>query len=134
MIRQEAGTTSYRMNHYHFDHVYWAPIIGVFCQNWGVIDHCVMNGFTNEGFLHFWPSEHAANGNTGDRGDSLWEASAGFGGPNFFIEDNWLEGGAGTSGGKICFRHNTISHDNSRMPRNRSDVRASSRRSALVIL
>jgi hypothetical protein len=64
---------------------------------------------TNGGFVHFWP------GSNTDLGDSLFETSAGFGGPNFlFLEDNWLDGGTDiTAGGKICARYNKFFGNNS---------------------
>jgi hypothetical protein len=88
MIRVEAGTTPVRIDHCHFNGTYWSPQIGVFSKNWGVLDHNVMDNsrFTLGGFVHFWPGART------DLGDSLWETSAGFGGPNFlFLENNWLE-------------------------------------------
>jgi hypothetical protein len=110
MIRVEAGTTPVRIDHCHFNGTYWSPQIGVFSKNWGVLDHNVMDNsrFTLGGFVHFWPGART------DLGDSLWETSAGFGGPNFlFLENNWLEGGSDiTVGGKICARYNKFFGNN----------------------
>ena len=111
LIKVEAGTTPVRIDHCHFHGCYWSPQIGVFSQNWGVFDHNVMdnNVLGNGGFVHFWP------GSNTDLGDSLFETSAGFGGPNFlFLEDNWLDGGTDiTAGGKICARYNKFFGNNS---------------------
>jgi FG-GAP-like repeat len=111
LIRVEAGTTPARIDHCHFHGCYWSPQIGVFSQNWGVFDHNVMdnNVVGNGGFVHFWPGANT------DKGDSMFETSAGFGGPNFlFLEDNWLDGGTDiTAGGKICARYNKFFGNNS---------------------
>jgi hypothetical protein len=111
LIKVEAGTTPVRIDHCHFHGCYWSPQIGVFSQNWGVFDHNVMdnNVLGNGGFVHFWPGANT------DLGDSLFETSAGFGGPNFlFLEDNWLDGGTDiTAGGKICARYNKFFGNNS---------------------
>ena len=111
LIKVEAGTTPVRIDHCHFHGCYWSPQIGVFSQNWGVLDHNVMdnNVFGNGSFVHFYPGANT------DHGDSLFETSAGFGGPNFlFLEDNWLDGGTDiTAGGKICARHNKFFGNNS---------------------
>jgi FG-GAP-like repeat len=105
IIRVEAGTTPARIDHCHFHGIYWSPKIGVFSQNWGVIDHNVLdNQISNEGLVHFYPGANT------DLGDSLFETSAGFGGPNFlFLEDNYMRGGTDIhAGGKICARHNKL--------------------------
>jgi hypothetical protein len=111
LIRVEAGTIPVRIDNCHFNGTYWSPQIGVFSQNWGVFDHNVYdnNPFGNGGFVHFWPGVRT------DLGDSLFETSAGFGGPNFlFLEDNWLDGGTDiTAGGKICVRYNKFVGNNS---------------------
>jgi hypothetical protein len=110
-IRIEGGSTPDRIDHCHFHGLHCYPSIGVFAQNWGVLDHNVKDDSVvgNEGFVHFWPGAHT------DLGDSLFEAPAGFGGPNFlFLEDNYMNGGTDiTAGGKICARHNIIVGNNS---------------------
>ena len=111
LIKVEAGTTPVRIDHCHFHGCYWQPQIGVFSQNWGVVDHNVMdnNVLGNGGFVHFWP------GSDTDLGDSLFEQPAGFGGPNFlFLEDNFMDGGCDlTAGGKMVVRHCIITGNNS---------------------
>jgi hypothetical protein len=104
-----SGTTPDRIDHCHFHGIYRSPKIGVFCQNWGVIDHNVLDKqIANEGLVHFWPAART------DLGDSLFQTSAGFGTANFlFVEDNYMHGGCDIhAGGKICGRYNKLFNAN----------------------
>ena len=110
-IRLESGSVPVRIDHCYFHGLHCYPTIGVFDKNWGVIDHNVKDDSVtgNEGFCHYWPGAHT------DLGDSLFEAPAGFGGPNFlFLEDNYMDGGCDlTAGGKMVVRHCIITGNNS---------------------
>lgn len=110
MIRLEVGNIPIRIDHCDFNGVYWNNTIGVFDRNYGVIDHCVRRNSPqqNAGFVHVWFGRN-------DDGNSDFEISAGYGGPNFFfLEDNWMDGGTDTNrGGKICARNCIIVNNNS---------------------
>ena len=110
-ITVDGGTKPIRIDHCYFHGLHCDPTIGIFVQNWAVLDHNVKddNVFGNGGFCHFWPGAHT------DLGDSLFEVSAGYGGPKWlFIEDNYMNGGTDIhAGGKICARHNIITNNNS---------------------
>ena len=110
-ITVDGGTDPIRIDHCYFHGLHCFPTIGIFVQNWGVVDHCVKGDSVtgNEGFIHFWPGAHT------DMGDSLFETAAGFGGPNWlFVEDNYMNGGMDlTAGGKACVRKCIIVGNNS---------------------
>ena len=105
-IRLEQGTNPLRIDHCHFDDVYWQPNIGWYDYNYGVIDHVVQTkGHGGLVYCHM-----GAHGKGGDKGDYSFEQPAGFGGPNFlFIETGWWEHGPDIhAGGKCCVRYNHI--------------------------
>ena len=111
IIRLENGAKPIRIDHCDFNKVLANVTIGIFVQNWGVIDHIVRRNSPqgNAGVVHFWPGSHT------DMGDSLFEVAAGYGGPDFlFMEDNFMDGGTDiTAGGKICHRNEIIINGNS---------------------
>jgi hypothetical protein len=107
IVVQPSGTAGVRLDHIHFDHVYWSPMIGWYSPNFGVIDHCIhVTPVGSEGFVHcqmqFYGGQH--------HGDGAFMEAVGFGGPKFlFIEDNCAKCGADlTHGGKAVFRYNTF--------------------------
>jgi hypothetical protein len=112
LIRVEPGsTTPSRFDHLHFNHVYQAPMIGVFTANYGVLDHCLMdNPIGNEGIVHVYMYD--VNGGT--RGDGAFTQPAGWGNANFFfIETNYLYGGADTQRGtRLVVRYNKFFDSN----------------------
>jgi hypothetical protein len=107
IIRQEAGHNPSRFDHLHFNHVYFSPMVQVSVANFGVIDHCVMDHpVSNEGIAHVWMNDV----NRGTNGDGAFTQPADWGSANFFfIETNYLHGGADvTCGTRLVVRYNTF--------------------------
>jgi hypothetical protein len=106
------GSKPVRVDHCVFENLNADTINQVNGANFGVLDHCWLRRITTgTGFIHCYMGNYGGQ----KYGDGAFVEAAGWGGPNFFFQEDCLAEGSDyyggndvSIGGKLVYRHNEI--------------------------